>query len=424
VVSSGALLFYVLAPAHYPHLFWITDPITMVHAFMLTGITCWLAAARRLETKSEAPPYVIPLAGLLAAGWLAMKTKEPALAMPLALGLATLGSALRWKGAGKQILAMLAILGILVFLLVPIHHLGRASDENFIYNPQTIVRMLLRNFDCGYQDESASAFVSLERVWPVSVARTFGFFLLWTLAAAAVRRLRELRNRKGEAPADSRLLLRVFVCWLIVEIPWMGYFQPDPRYFSGTLIPLTALAAYLAAESLRASSRRFWTAALVFSLLWALAQNAYAIVWLRQKVGERTARFRGFAEALYTDQFGRSPSPEQLGRFYCAQYVPDPAAPRIADSLFYAGFGYEAWNRTPPGERDAAAFSRFAKEGAVYYAGDVPDPFPGSPILREVRRIECRNPESRIESLIHFLHPGPPVWFYLFKYQEPVHEPT
>ena len=71
---------------------------------------------------------------------------------------------------------------VIALQIIPVNALFQAGDSRFpVFWGSHILRMLFRNYDAGYDDEPVSAFFSLEQLWPVSIARTFGFFPLWTL---------------------------------------------------------------------------------------------------------------------------------------------------------------------------------------------------------------------------------------------------
>ncbi len=416
-ISLFGLLFYFLVPAHYPHLFWITDPITLVQCFMLLSVWAYFKIAEDWEKlfRNSWKWFAV----LFFFGWLGMKTKEPALTVFLALLIFTLANLRHWTQHKKKFFLLAVLLGHLCLLLIPLQHLAVANRETPIRLVlATIFRMYFRNFQCGYEDEAVSAFFSWKRLFPVSIARTFGFSLLWALVfswmAYAVMRIR--RN------PQLKIFLRhpiaqLAVIWLLIDTVFMSMFQPDPRYFSSAMIPLTLLAVRLIDCVLAGlGESRFRKGAWVVLMLAVgitYSNNIQSIFWLRGVIGARCHRFLYAAKTIYEDRYGPVKNMRDIGLFYSSTYVPDKSHPRFQNETFYTQLGYESWSK---GERTRANFEKFASQGASYMIVRAPDAFPEDHHIKTLRVLDGINRESGFENLYYHFRKKTPDLFVIQKF--------
>lgn len=418
-VSAALLFFYIFIPAHYPHLFWISDPVTMVHAFVLGGFACFLGLERRLRENREGAGSFGLLAGLFIFGWFGIKTKEPALILPLCVLIYVLLNLHEWKRNKPLFAALLFILGVLFFQIVPVEHLGTSTQEGtFRFEWDTVRRLLFRNYQCGYEDEKSFSLFSLEMTWPVSIARTFNFFFLWFILASAALYL--LRRRADSSAAFlSNTMVRLSLIWLAFEFLFMGRFQPDPRYFSGTMIPLTVLTARLIECTLvrLSKGRRFYLGVGAALLCVTVLVNIKHILYLRELVGQRAGRFYKTAETIYKDAYPESnPSKRDIALFYSSTYVPDPEHPRIGNHTYFIPMGYDSWSQT--GTPDPETFRTSGAEGRRYmvlYEGQKLAPHPNIKLVKEISGI---NEESLIEKFLYRLKNKRPEALYIYKWDD------
>ncbi|HTL48797.1 MAG TPA: hypothetical protein VL688_12125 [Verrucomicrobiae bacterium] len=414
--ALGGTFFFVLVPAHYPHLMWLMDAITLVHCLIMAALVFAFPILKSFDRRDPAwKPFLARLAAFAALGFAAMKTKEPALSLPLALGLYTVLRLFDWKDQKGKLALWLAVLAFLIFLDVPVLHLFDAGQQHFHFRPERVLRFLWRNYGCGYQDETSPALFSLQYVWPVSVARTFGFAFLWLLifsgAAAFLRRGKIAAEKPG-------LPVLFFACWALGEIPFMIFFEPDPRYFSGMMIPLTVLAVLLFQKAWQGMApgapRKIFAAVLCAALAWTLVLDLKSILWLRLQIGQRVHRLYHTADTIYRDRYPDIPFRlRDLALYYCSDYVLNH--PRLEQDTFFVGMGYEDWNRLGPNAGTIEDFERFAKQGYVYYANDIPDPFRGDPRVKELAALSGVNEGSALERLIYAVKKKPAP-FFIYKW--------
>ncbi len=240
--SFAGTVFYFFVPAHYTHVLWLSDPDTIVHFLMVLGIFIYLKILKRLDQNDH--PSGIFIVALIAIGWTAMKTKESALILPLALGFYTLIHLFQSRKRLKEHFILISIFAFLAFFIVPISVLkNQSSGSPLHFNFDVLNRLIFRNYRCGYEDEQVSAFFSTLSVWPVSIARTFGFYLLWALVASVILYLIRRTHKKYIFFGDH--LPGICFLWVLIWLFFAGTFQPDPRYFSGVMIPLTILSVQL-----------------------------------------------------------------------------------------------------------------------------------------------------------------------------------
>lgn len=418
------LLFYVCVPAHYPHVLWLADSnITIAHFLMILTLTGFLRFHKQLLRNTSCKSLIFSILWIFFSGLIAVKTKEPAVAMPLAL---TFYCFFYWKRivspSSHKWLFIVAV-AVLIFqtsLIVPIKHVLSSSTQssfNFHFNVDTILRMLFRNYDCNYDNETHTAFFSLKQLWPVSIARTFGFFLLWCLIGAlfliAVQKL-----RKKDRFSKSNPLIPITFLWATIDILFMGFFQPDPRYFSGTMIPLTLLAVRLiqnTIESLTDSLRRAATIVVLFSLTYSLVGNIPNIFYLRLSIGQRSHRFLGFAEKIAMDYFSNPHlSIPWIGGFAGPQYTPKDfgTSVKLGDLIYFDDIG--GWNRAATGSLDE--FRSMAKQGFIYAVTFNEHAFGNHSDLKNLGAVGAINQASLFERFMYKLKKKKPAPLFILKW--------
>ena len=404
--SLGGILFYIMVPAHYIHLLWPTDPICMVHFFILFGLWNYTFLYKNLEENGARSKFLGRLVLFTISGWLGMKTKEPAVILPISLAIYHFFHYRRWSHQKIKLALLFAVLGWLISLLIPIEHLGTYAGNPLKFHPEIVWRMYLQNYDCGFENESVNAFFSREHVWPVSIARTFGFYLLWALVLSIVLYIiTRLRSPKDTSAFWLRQpLVPLSIIWILCEAFFMGNFQPDPRYFSGTMIPLTILSVRLiqcASQRLAGILKIGFLSVIIFILSSTVFENFQHTIFLRIEIGKRGRFFLETAKVLYHDLYPNAPyNLENIMLSGAAAYVPSRNIPRIKRHIFYSPFGYNLWKKTD--ERSIETFEKFAKEGAVY---DIyqDQGLPKDPRIKNIAVISPVNEGSLLESIVYSL---------------------
>lgn len=419
--ALAGTLFFVFIPAHYPHVLWITDPITMVHCLMLIGLWNYLKVVKNMDRNGPKAEFFMSLIFMFLAGYTAIKAKEPGLTFPMIAGAYAFFSVPRWKSQKTKLFFIFFAISAIALQIIPFGALGQPKEAFFPkFHGSHIYRMLFQNYNSGYDDEPVSAFFSLEHLWPVSIARTFGFFLLWTLMIFAFLYGIGRINLKQEkfAPYFAHPLIVICFFWLIFEIIFMGLFQTDPRYFSGTMIPLSILTTRLI-YCVSKMYFKFWKWGLwtlpLFSLVWStFDMNFNHVIYLRRLIGQRTNRFLNLSQTIYADRFPHLPQNlRSLALFYCAAYVPKDGSPRLREVSYFIDMNYDAWNKLETGTKEE--FNEFAKQGFRYYAGFEKDKFGTDPRLRTLAIIDGINKTSLLERALYRMR-KPPLPMYLIKY--------
>ncbi len=425
-------IFFCLVPAHYSHALWISDPATIAQFFIILSFWIFYRIAQNLNQQGPIRTFLGLWGMLFLAGYLGIKTKEPALILPLTVGVYTVLHAMQWKTQKLKWGLLILLAGFLVLQIVPLEHLG-AKRQGFNFSFENISRMLFRNHTQGYEDEPVSAFFSLQHIWPVSIARTFGFFSLWSLAAcAAIYGMARFWNpsaRERGTPAAGvsirfldHPLVSICALWALIEISLMGLFQPEPRYFSITMIPLTLLALRLVwctAQILPRKANQIFLAIALFCWGWSTLVNASHCAWQRMKVGQRFNRYLYSAQKIYQDV---SSAPEKaqdlwnVGKFYCPAYVvKNPQRPRMEDVVYFAELPWSSWNKTEDGALQD--FERFAKKGAVYYVTSDSAKLAAYPRARLITTVSGINEKSLCERILYALKGKNPPPLYIYRHE-------
>ncbi|MFH1800844.1 MAG: hypothetical protein ABH891_08405 [Candidatus Omnitrophota bacterium] len=420
-LSLAGAVFFLLIPAHYCHVLWIADPYTIAIFFVTLSMWFFYKFVSALD-KGEPLRNLFPwIAGLFVAGWFGIKTKEPALIFPVVAGAYLLIYCRHWKGRGKVVLSVLFLLVLIAFQIVPIEHLN-APVQRLGYHVSSITRFLFRNYQVGADNEPTTAFFSLEALWPVSIARTFGFFSLWGIILFALIHGAGRIFRRSSTPSFfSDPLIRFSAVWVGIEILLVGFFQPEPRFFTSIMIPLSLLSVRLVScvlNSWQGFVRKILTLAAIFCWVWsAFYLNFQQVITTRIVTGMRNNRLFETARVIYSDiHKDKSPSISDVATFYCPAYaLKKIVRPRIDDVVFFADNLYvQCWNKTEDGSLDD--FKRFAKTGAVYYVTTDPKKFSGFPDATLVGKVTGINEGSKFEVLRYLKKKKKPAIERVYKY--------
>ncbi len=416
---AGAF-FFALIPAHYAHVLWIADPITISQFFIVFGIWLFYELLLHFDKNKIDIKFLLLLIGMFMAGWLGIKTKEPGLIFPLIVAAYLLTNFQSFKSKKLKLILTLSLISLIIFQIVPIEHLN-APVQDFTYHFSNISRMLLRNYRVGYEDEPTTAFFSTNLIWPVSIARTFGTYSLWALVLFVFLYLVQVRSRSTATLFLSHPLARICVLWVLIEIILTGFFQPEPRYFSGTMVPISLLVIRLI-WCVTSTQKRYWKSFLLAVALFCWGwttfyMNLQHVIWLRTQIGLRCNRLFKTAQFLYEDvNRHQASSIDNVSRFYCPSYALDSIKrPRMEDVVYFADLYYESWNKTKDGS--LADYDRFAKMGAVYYITYDANKFSGSPHVALASVLTGINNESFFENIVYRLKRKTPGSLYIFKHQ-------
>lgn len=414
-------VFYLLVPANYLHVLWISASETAAHFFILLSVYLFLHLAKSFGRKFQSRDWWT-LFSLFVTGWFAMKTKESAVILPLTLFAFTLFHTKRNSSYKEQWLVVLFVLLYILFLVVPVSNLGQRMPGE-AYNWKILIRLFLRNYDCGYDDEPRSAFFSLDHIWPVSIARTIGFPLLWSIVFLVLiyvfNKLVRKCKYKNLILFFENDVIQISVFWTLIELFLFGFFQPDPRYFSGTMIPITILISrlvYCVAHQFQKSwVKTILVMFVVGTVLWALIENFQHTIWRRRQMGQTGNAYTNVAQVIYEDQFpSQSYTLRDLGLYYCPTYAPDRSRPRMIHVTYYVGLGYTLWSK---GNGSMRTYDEFAKEGKIYYATDLPDKIMRNENVKLLAVLPRVNESSWFERFLYQLKKKSPAPFYVFKHQ-------
>ncbi len=413
-------LFFLLVPAHYSHVLWVADPITIAQFFIILGIWIFFHISRNLDGNGSLREFMALLCSFLVIGTLGIKTKEPALIVPMTASVYTLLRAVEWKTQKRKLVLLGLTMAFLGFQIIPVEHLG-ATGQGFGFHWENLIRLVFKNHHCGYVDESATAFFSAQRIWPVSIARTFGFFSLWLIiffiALYWIKRIR--MGKLNSVHFFGHPLIALSGIWVGIEVSLMGIFQPEPRFMSGTFIPLTVLAIRLVWCVYRMATKRWKPLVLLAAILaggWtAFYNNLHSVLWLRSIIGQRNNQFVSVAKILYQDQLPtKSCAMRDISLFYCPRALyGSTVQTRMEDVAYYTQLPRESWNKTQsPSLED---FSRYAQKGFVYWTTFSKDDLIGHPNIVLLKTVDGLNKGSILEYLIFTKFPLPDALF-IFKY--------
>lgn len=413
--AFAASLFFTLIPAHYTHLLWLSDPDTIAHFWVLLSLFFFLRFIDSLEANKQ--KSIRALLFFFAAGWLAMKTKESALVLPLSVGAFSFFQSIMSRRYKKEFLLCFLLCLFLAFLIVPIAGFSAANRPSFSFNYDTLMRLIFKNDASSYGAELTSAFFSLEQIWPASIVRSFGFFLLWALVISGCFYFVKTKFKLGTFPLQIKALLWISFLWILAWAVFVSSFQPDPRYFSGAMIPVTLLGAYFMHRVIE-----LWSGAIkigliglmVAALCLNLFENVQHVIFLRQQIGQRTNRFIILAKTIFEDRYGPQ-SISEVGRFYSAEYIRDPERqPRIKDMTYHVEMGYGLWSRSEQPSLDE--FESFAKKGFLYCVTLNKDLSKSNDHIRLIKTISGINENSLVERLTYQLKRKTPQPLYVLKW--------
>jgi|GEM_PF-1486628 len=401
----GALIF-LFVPAHYSHVLWIADTVTLCYFFLFLGIGIFYSIQKNILERGSNGKFQGLLLALFAAGWIGIRAKEPMLVLPLVVFLYSLVQFRRWRQAPMKFLAVNAAMALVAFQIIPVTHLSGGALPAIHFNFGTIGRLLFRNYDCGYDNEATSAFFSWAHVFPVSVARTLGFFALWAviISLGLLGWRKWIRKETGMVRFWSHPLIQLSGIWFLAELPFLGMFQPDPRYFSGTMAPIIILIARLIYCAMTGSAT--WVRR-VFFVVWMLAlgfnvyENVQNTLSLRIMIGRRMNYFLESARIILQDLRGKKTDNDQdVGRFYCSLSSGDPEFKKIKDHIYYVGLDYDFGNKAIKGEISWDDFNSKARLGYCYYAAFEPPFVEELPRIRLVGTVDGMNRASLLERMM------------------------
>jgi hypothetical protein len=421
-LTVAGTVFYALVPSHYAHVLWNSVPETIVHFFLIVCVFTYVKLSQLLETGKRGKSFWSWLGLLFIAGWFCMKTKETAIILPLVLGSYSCIKFFRWRRSPLQLFGLLGTIVYLVLLVVPVTHLVSSSGEfGRVFNWDILVRMVFRNYDCGYDNEPTTAFFSAEQLFPVSIARTIGFFSLWALLLFTILySWRRFFNKTKLSPLFfGHPLVGISVVWIIIELFLIGFFQPDPRYFSGTMIPITIVLVWLVHVVLNSYSgivKRIASGVIFFSVIMTVYINFQHVIWLRQQIGQRSHLFYYMAESIFKDYFSEeAPLRRDVGLFYCPVYeLDDNQRPRLKELTYHVTLDYQALNKTQSPSLDE--FEQQASNGAIYLMTTHPNTYLNHSRIQLVKKLSSINQESVFERCLYKLKKKLPTPYYIFKY--------
>ena len=404
--------FFVMVPAHYIHAIWISASETMLHFFMVVALWIYVKLVEN-QTKK----FWIWLILLFVAGWLAIKTKETALILPLFLGCFTVTQLKQWKSQPLKLSILISSILYMTFLFIPIEHLQGEGLPGMKFHWTTIQRLVFQNYHTAFEDETANAFISLEQFWPVSIARTFTAPLLWTFVILFGLYVIDKAKNKS-ARFVNHPFIQISLIWIPLELLFMGFFQADPRYFSGTMIPLTLVGARFTQSVLVRYGgfiKKALAALVIGSLMYNFYVNVQHVIWFRQQAGKKANAFLNISKTLYEDQYPQKKlSLRDLGLYHAASYIPDDHHPRLENIIYFSPLEYEEWNQTnSPNLQD---FERMAKHDVRYYVTESLEDLSDHPNVKLIKILDRMNSSSVFEHLLYHFKRKKPAVYYIYKY--------
>ena len=419
----GTLVF-LFVPAHYLHALWIADAATLCYFFLFLGALIFHTIQKNIREEGSQKQFAWLLLTLFAAGWTGIKAKESMLALPLIAFIYSLISFRSWRQAPFKWFLLNAAMAFVAFQIVPITNLNSGAFPSAHFNLGTITRLFFRNYDCGYDNEAVSAFFSWEHVFPVSVARTLGFFLLWAIVISLGFlgwRKGILKNKFAVSFWDHSLI-RICTIWLLVEMPFLGMFQADPRYFSGTMAPIIVLLTRLAYCAIKEGGK-FWGLGLL--LLWVVSagfsvyENSQNIISLRLNLGRKFNYLLESARMVLEDLKNQKVSDNlEVGKFYAGIQNNQIEAP-IKNHVFYAdlGISYDGWNRVPLGQNTFDNFKLYSKNGYKYYITVENLDLSGNTEIRQIGTVDGMNRCSLLERILSKKKKKRPAILRIYKHE-------
>lgn len=257
-VAFLGCLFYVTAPSLFASVRYIHDYEVVSQCFLFASLLFFWGLGRDDRSWKKT---LLEAAGCLFFGTIAMRTKEPAKALPLILAL-FLVLQYRWNvfNALKNRKVKIQAVVLLLFTasaLFPFLANFPAPKESLSWNPGHIYSFLIQNAH-GHETERRVALFTLENTKPGSFVGTFGFLLGWALLAIFLIAL--LKKRKTVLPPRFPSFLNLSLSWWVASclgyalIPQVFARELDDRFLVVSLAPgtlVTFLMLHGALERLR-----------------------------------------------------------------------------------------------------------------------------------------------------------------------------
>lgn len=418
----GTIIF-LFVPSHYSHVLWIADTVTLCYFFLFLGIGVFYALQKNILERGSNRQFQGLLIALFAIGWVGIKAKEPMLVLPMIVFLYSLICFRIWKQAPLKFLTLNAAMALVAFQIIPVMYLNNDMLPTIHFNFGTIGRLLFRNYECGYDNELVPAFFSWDHVFPVSIARTLGFFMLWTIIITWAIFLwrRHIAKDKGVLFFWSHSLIRICGIWFLAELPFLGMFQPDPRYYSGTMAPIIIMIARLCYCATKGKEKSFGRGLLllwIFSVGFNLYENAQNSLSVRIMLGRKLHYFLETSRIILSDiTGGKKVDALEQGKFYCSlpDYRDRPGA--ITNHLYYAhGLSYDSWNKAPLGQDSLESFELQSKKGYKYYVTMKELDLSGKPAIKQIGSVDGINRDSVLERLLFKKKKKRPAVLHVLKY--------
>ncbi|MFA5158918.1 MAG: hypothetical protein WC484_00225 [Candidatus Omnitrophota bacterium] len=399
----GTLVF-LFVPAHYSHVLWIADTVTLCYFFLFLGIWIFYKIQKNIFNQGSNRQFRWMLFALFVTGWIGIKAKEPMLVLPMTVFLSSVACFQSWKQAPVKYLSMNVAMALVAFQIIPVMYLNGGALPNVHFDLTTISRLLFRNYECGYDNEVVSTFFSWDHVFPVSIARTLGFFMLWTIIITGSVFIwrRYIAKSKDVIFFWSHPMVRICGVWFLAELPFLGMFQPDPRYFSGTMAPLIVMIARLSYCAVKGGGRSWGIGLLLlwtFSVGFNIFENAQNSLSVRIMLGRKLNYFWGTARTIFKDMGGGKPVDDlAVGKFYCSldSYRDRPGA--IKNHLYYAlGLSYDGWNKVKLDHDSIDDFKFQSKKGYAYYVTIKELDVSGKPEIKQIGTVNGINKDSLLE---------------------------
>ena len=417
----GTLVF-LFVPAHYTHVLWIADTVTLCYFFLFLGIGIFYAIQQHILDRKANGKFAWLLLALFTTGWIGIKAKEPMLVLPIVVFLYSLTCFRSWKQAPAKFLALNAAMALVAFQIIPVMHLNGGAFPSIHFNVGTIGRLLFQNYECGYDNELVSAFFSWDHVFPVSIARTLGFFMLWSIVITwGIYCWRKyIAKDKNILSFWGHPIIRICGVWFIAELPFLGMFQSDPRYFSGTMAPIIIIITRLCYCTVK-GARRSWGRGLlllwIFSVGFNIYETAQNSLSVRIMLGRKLNYFLETSRVILRDINGRKTVDElELGKFYCSldSYRNRPEA--IKSHLYYAlGLSCDSWNKVKLGQDSLDDFELQAKRGYRYYVVFKELDLSGRPGIRQIGFANGLNKDSLLERWLFKKKKKRPAVLHVYK---------
>lgn len=418
-------LFFLLVPAQYAHILWLSDATTLANFCTILSFLFAFLTFENIRQKHSPSSFMLILFATHFVAWFGIRTKESSLIVPLVMGSYGILKLHTWRTEKFKLFLLFLSAAHLVFLIVPIEQLSSHPTVGTVpFQWNHISRMVLKNYSTGYEPEPTSAFFSAAQIWPSSIARTFGFFFLWTIVIhIAIYLINKKRDSGNISSILSKSPLVVLLSiWIFLEIPLMGRFQADPRYFCGTMVPLSLLATRIiqcAHETSVIFLKRILIAISLFSFIWTVPYvNLQHTIWLRLQIGQKFNYFIETAKTIHADLFPTDKAGlREIGRFYCSTCAPGKKnQPKIENYLYYCELPFDGWGKDKSGSIEQ--FRHFAEKGYIYYvAYQLPTALLKHSNIEYVALINGKNSGSFFEKFLYSIKKKSPSTLHILKWR-------